>query len=155
MIKIDFWKEEDRPWLSKAVMRFLESGLERGGDVLATEKNVQTYLRLGFAGVDNGDPCLVGFVNDIRVGFVFWIGLENQEIDVKWKTIHALGSYTDPIYRSHGIADSLRLEAKRIAKEKGYERIFGPVQAANEKGVGVFLDYYGAKICTLQFEKFI
>lgn len=148
------WIEEDRPCLLVGIEDFFRSGLEQGSDVLATRRNAEIYFNLGLKAAGRGDPCLVGLKDGVFAGFVMWLGLESL-LEQRWNTIHALGSYTFPGFRSTGVADMLRIRAREIAKEKGYNRIFGPVYGVNKRGIEVFKHYYKAEINSLNFEQFI
>lgn len=148
---IRFWNEKDQDWLLYAIKKFLEDGLDKNGDLLPTDRNARIYYATGISAVGRGDPCLVCVVDGVFAGFVYWIGVGNF-MDQRWNTIQALGSYTVPEFRSRGVADKLRKEARRIAIEKGYNRIFGPVHFDNKKGLEVFEKEYGAKINSVNFE---
>jgi GNAT superfamily N-acetyltransferase len=150
-----FWEERDSEWLRDAIKGFLQEGMARGGDVLDSERNIECYLRLGLAGAERKDPCLIALLNSLYVGFVYWIGIPNAQLDTRWKTIQALGTYTLPEFRGQGIANRLRLLARGLAKVQGYERIFGPVSAENRRGIEVFEKEYGARVCVYNFEQFI
>lgn len=152
---VRMWEERDSEWLRGAIKGFLQEGMMKGGDLIDSEKNIECYLRLGLAGAERKDPCLVGILNDVLVGFVFWIGIPNAQLDTRWRTIQALGSYTLPEFRGKGIADRLRRLARSLAKIQGYERIYGPVLAENKRGIEVFEKEYEAKICGYNFEQFI
>lgn len=154
-MEIRHWEEKDKEWLKDSIREFLRAGLERGGDLLDTDKNIEAYLKLGYAAVARGEPCLIAIQDGFRAGFVFWIGIPNPQLDERWRTIQALGSYTVPNFRSWGIADRLRLSAREMAKKLGFERISGPVHVTNEKGIKVFEAFYGAKINVHNFEQFI
>lgn len=149
------WQECDRPWLREAIYAFLAAGAARGGDLLPTARNVETYLQMGYGGAHKGDPCLVAIVNGQPVAFVLWVGQGTPLLEQRWKTIYALGSYTEPRARSHGYADELRVRAREIARALGYERIIGPVSLTNARGVDVFIRDYDAWPTHIQFEAFV
>jgi GNAT superfamily N-acetyltransferase len=145
------WSSDHESWLRNAIMGFLDAGLERGGELLNTPKNVDAYLGIGLRGAAQGDPCLLAMVDGKPVAYVMWVGASNL-IDLRWKTINAIGSYTDPEHRSKLIASALRDTALRITRERGYEKITGPVQLNNTRGVYEFCVTYGAWPTSVQFD---
>lgn len=155
MIKIIPWNETHVPFLTSALRGFFEAGYDRGGDVLPTERNISAFIKLGIGGARRGDPCLVATVDDIPAGFVLWVGTEFPVLDSRWKTIQALGSFTEFSFRSRGVADTLRKEALRVTRERGYERILGPVHMSNPRGISEFIFNYDAWPTTVTFEKFV
>lgn len=151
-MEISPWKLIDTLWLRTAIAAFLTANYARGGDLLPSSKNVDVYLRLGFGGVERGDPCLVGVVGGEPVGFVLWTGTPSPVLDTRWRTINALGSYTTPGARSRGVAGALRDRAWAEAKSLGYERVIGPIHTSNDRGAQEFITVFNAWPTTWQFE---
>lgn len=149
------WKEQDREWLYGALESFLKETSQAGGDVLPTNRNINAYIELGLRRAGLGDPCFVGFLGNRPVGFVFWVGNQNSDLDERWKTILALGSFTEARARHFGVANKLRLLALEQAKKMGYERIQGPVYLNNERGLEEFTLTYNAVPVAVIFEKMI
>jgi GNAT superfamily N-acetyltransferase len=145
------WSQTHVPWLRHAIGEFFEAGLARGGDLLRTPRNVDAYLALGLAGAEAGDPCLLALVEDVPVAFVMWTGFPDV-LDCRWRTVHAVGSYTEPQWRNKTIATALRETAICGAKARGYERAIGPVFHSNARGIYEFCVNYGAWPMSTNFE---
>jgi len=144
------WARRDTNWLRGALRAFLQAGIERGGDLLPTDRNVDALLNLGLLGAERGDPCLVA--DDPLVAFVLWTAPEGSHlVDMRWKTIQAIGSYTEIGERSFGVAGALREAARRMAVDLGYERITGPVHLTNGRGLREFCER-GAWPTSVQME---
>jgi GNAT superfamily N-acetyltransferase len=150
-VRIVPWSTEYEAWLRHAIGEFFEAGVARGGDLLNTKRNVDTYYALGLKGAAVGDPCLLAKVGNEVVAFVLWIG-SPKVLDTKTSLINAIGSYTDPAWRNKTIATALREEALRISRERGYTNVVGPVQLNNYRGVQEFCLAYGAWPTSVNFE---
>lgn len=148
------WKAIDAPWIKWAIGEFLRANLDRGGDLLASPRNVDALLQLGLAGASAGDPCLVAVVGGELVGYVLWVGV-SPILDTRWRTINALGSYTAPGSRSNGVAARLRAEAWDMTRALGYERVIGPVHLSNPRGIQEFVQVFHAWPTTVQMEALV
>lgn len=146
------WAAVDVAWLRGAIEAFLAANAARGGDLIVNERNVTTYLQLGMGGALRGDPCLVAILKEHPVGFVLWVGTPNPPLDSRWKTINALGSYTEPEARSKGVADALRRAAWDMTVAQGYERVHGPMHLSNARGIEEFIHVWDAWPTTCTFE---
>lgn len=151
ILEIRPWRTDDSTWLRTAITDFMKAGEARGGDLLATPRNVDTYLQLGLHGAAAGDPCLVAVVDGRPVAYVMWIGVPDV-VDSRYRSLNAIGSYTLPQWRSQRIAAALREEALRISRARGYERVTGPVHNTNERGIREFVEAYGAWPVATVFE---
>ena len=80
-----------------------------------------------------------------------WVGVPDV-VDSLHKSINAIGSYTEPQWRSKTIAAALREEALRISRERGYAKVVGPVQNTNPRGLQEFCMAYGAWPVSTNFE---
>jgi len=153
-MEIGPWKAIDATWLKAAIGEFLRANLERGGDLLPTSRNCEVLLRLGLAGAEAGDPCLVAVVGGEPVGYVLWVGAP-PTLDTRYKTINALGSYTAPGSRSNGVAAALRAEAWAMTRALGFERVIGPVHLSNARGIQEFVEVFHAWPTTVQMEALV
>ena len=102
---------------------------------------------------EQGDPSLVAIEDEKVVSYIMW-GDIGVPMDSKWKTCHALGSYTLADYRHHGIVTALRHRGLEMAIERGYERIIGPMHIVNRKGIHE-MEKEGAIPTVIQMERFI
>ena len=127
------WSQTHVPWLTYAIGAFLETGLTQGGDMLATPRNIETYLTLGLRGAETGDPCLLAVIDEMPVSYIEWIEFP-PVADTKWKSINAIGSYTAPQWRNRTISKKLHEVAFTISQTKGYERVTGLVFNTNTLG---------------------
>lgn len=150
-LTIQPWSQVHTAWLRPAIREFLKAGEARGGDLLATERNVDTYLKIGMQGALKGDPCLLALVDYQPVAYVLWVGAPDV-VDSKYKTINAIGSYTEPAHRSKFIAAALRDRALAMSRERGYTRVYGPVHNTNERGIKEFCVAYQAWPVSTNFE---
>ena len=127
------WHAEDRDALIWMIWDFLNVSVERGGDVLPTERNVARMLDNGMRWATAGRPCLVATVDGCGtpVGYVEWGWDEPSPFDVRWRTCFAFGTYVMPRFRGHGVARLLRERARAMCDAAGIERIVGPVHLTN------------------------
>jgi GNAT superfamily N-acetyltransferase len=127
------WHVDDHPALLWMVWDFLTAGIERGGDVLPTERNVNRLIQNGQRWADAGRPCLVATVDGggTPVGYVEWGWDEPSPFDVRWRTCFAFGTYVMPRFRGQGVATTLRARARGMCTAAGIERIVGPVHLTN------------------------
>ena len=153
-IEVCPWKPIDSAWLRHAIHEFLLANVARGGDLLPTSRNVSAYLKLGLDGAARGEPCLVAITSGEPVAFVLWVGTPSPALDSRWKTINALGSYTEPHARRSGVARRLREEAWAMTKALGYERVIGPMSLSNERGMREFIEVFDAWPTWATFEAF-
>lgn len=144
------WQPFDWPAISGMLAEFLHASVQRGGDVLPTERNVRTLWSIGLGWAAIGQPTLLAEDETGVLGYVQW-GWLDSPFDVRWRTCHALGSYTRTDVRGLGIAGSLRMRAKGMCIEAGIERIVGPVHLSNPRGVAEFIGQ-GAWPTTVQME---
>jgi GNAT superfamily N-acetyltransferase len=149
-MEITGWQRENRLWLRATCIEFLRVLEKRGGDLLPTTRNADFLCELGYAGSERGEPCLVGFIDDTPVAWILWCA-PSPILDMKWRTMNAIGSYTEPSSRSQGIAHHLRKRAVKMTKRLGYQRISGPVAMSNRRGHEEFIGW-GAWPTSVQWE---
>ena len=143
--RITPWSIEYTEWLRTSLRAFLLALYDNGGDMSPTASNIDKLLSLGLALANAGDPALIATVEHAPAAFVLWGDPQRLQsplnrIDSRWKTCHAIGSFTEPAYRSHKVAESLRDRGLEMAKAAGYERVIGPVLLQNMKGVRYFME---------------
>lgn len=151
MLTIEPWSQVHASWIRHAISEFFEAGLARGADLLNTPRNVDVYLKIGMQGALKGDPCLLALVDYQPVAYVLWVGVPDV-VDSKYRSVNAIGSYTEPAHRNRTIATALRETALRMCREKGYERVVGPVHNTNTRGLQEFCLTYGAWPVSTNFE---
>lgn len=149
-LRIRPWCDQDRQALQFQILQFLKAQ----GDLAVTARNADLFFQLGLGLAKKGDPTLLASISGYPVGWVCW-GEPETPFEARWKTCHTFGSYTASQFRHAGISLQLRDEAWHIAERQGYERIIGPVQVSNKRGLRLFKAGYGAKATSVQFEFFL
>lgn len=129
---IRFWKERDSVQLRKLLKAFLESQLEFGAQILATENNIQWYLQLGLEQAKAGDPHLVWEENGEILAFVQF-GKPFNCLDTRMKSAEMFSMFTAPKARGRFLSIHLIREAGRIIAERGYERGYSTILMGNRK----------------------
>ncbi len=152
-LRARFWSPSDEKQLTAMIYEFLAVGERRGGSLVASPRNIDTLLKLGFDGALRGDPCLVAedIYNARIVSYIEWTTPVSVPFDVKYKTLHTWGAFTLNAWRSVGVATKLRKLAMKVAKDRGYECLTGPVHMTNERGMRYFMEE-GAWPMSVQFE---
>ena len=69
---IETWNAAHRAALAPMIKAFLQTGVERGGDVLATDRNVEWLFNVGLVLSMHGDPCLIATHHDEIVAYIEW-----------------------------------------------------------------------------------
>ena len=158
-IVIRHWVPNDIVQVQNMIEAFLEKGLERGGDIPPTPKNVRALWDMGVGASQNQDPTYLATIDEKIIAYVQWSGLATTTFELRWRTCFTWGSFTVPGYRSRGIAAQLREKAAVQAKDRGYQRVIGPVHIENPRGIKHFLEEYRgggiAKATAVQFEEFL
>lgn len=119
------WTESDRPTLEPLILAYLAENYSVGGDLRPTEKNADLLFKCGVAANTVGDPTLLLEKDGTVIGFCLWVGMPNRELDLREKSVAALGTYIVPGFRRQGFSKELRREAIKVAKDRGYTRVDG------------------------------
>lgn len=121
-----------KPALCDLLYLYLAEVQANGGDLLSTHRNVEYFAAMAMEGGCVGDPCIMGYINDVAVGFHISRGLPDV-LDTTHRICHGYGTYVLPTYRKLGLSKELRNHAFEIALVAGYTRLEGiafGVQAA-------------------------
>ncbi len=86
--------------------------------------------------ISRGDPVLIGQRNyggyEVE-GLLLWMGHDDVP-GLPTESLIAFGTYVTTFTRRRGLSKMLRAEGVRMAKDRGYVRIIGTVQAENQHG---------------------
>lgn len=118
------WQPDDTEALRGMIWDCLTDTFNQGADMVPDNHNTDLLLVIGMKWAFSGDPALVAIIDDTIIGYVMW-GDPESRFSLRERIAVGFGTYVEPAYRRCHIASALRLEAQRIAKERGYTRVQG------------------------------
>lgn len=116
------WKLGDAPQLRSMIRQFLKSQLAMGGDVLASDANVEFFLRIGLEAARRGEPSLVAEENGKILAYLE-VAEQIPPYQIKERMLMMWGMFTLPSHRSQFLNVQLLREAAELCrKQKKFKR---------------------------------